>query len=166
MQDKVREKSLKMVQPKIQRRRLSKFNKKTSLMIRNYLTIAWRSLSRNKRTSAINIFGLALGVTCSLLIFLWVQDERKIDGFHANGSRLFQVYERSYFDSKVQAGYATQGLLAGELKRVIPEVQYASGMEYVTAPGTKAAVEAGNKVTKMLGFFAGGDFSTCLATRC
>jgi putative ABC transport system permease protein len=135
-----------------------RYNKKTSLMIRNYFTIAWRSLSRNKRTSAINIFGLGLGVTCSLLIFLWVRDERKIDAFHVNGSRLFQVYERSSFDGKIQASYSTQGLLAGELKRVIPEVQYASGMEYVTVPGTKATVEAGNKVTKMLGFFAGEDF--------
>src|SRR5579859_432851 len=129
-------------------------------MIRNSLTIAWRSLSRNKRVAAINIFGLGLGITCSLLILLWVRDERKVDAFHANGSRLYQVYERSYFDGKADAGYATQGLLAEELKRVIPEIQYASGMDYVSAPGTKATVAANNKVTKMTGFFAGKDFFT------
>jgi putative ABC transport system permease protein len=127
-------------------------------MIRNYLTLAWRSLSRNRKISAIHIFGLGLGITCSLLILLWVQDEHKVDGFHANGSRLYQVYERSYYDGKIDAGYPTQGLLAEELKRVIPEVQYASGMDYVSQPGTKSTVEASDKISKMTGFFAGEDF--------
>src|SRR5882757_1690198 len=107
-------------------------------MLGNYFKMALRSLSRNRKISTINIFGLGLGITCSLLILLWVQDERKVDGFHKNGSQLYQVYERSYNDGKIDAGYLTQGLLAEELKRVIPEVQYASAMEYVSQPGTKS----------------------------
>ena len=63
-------------------------------MIKNYFKIAWRNLVRNKAFSAINISGLALGMACSLLIMLWVQDERSVDGFHANGKQLYQVYER------------------------------------------------------------------------
>ena len=103
--------------------------KKAAFMIKNYFLIAWRNLVRNKVFSAINILGLALGMTCSLLILLWVQDERGVDGFHANGKNLYQVYERDYLDGKVDAGFSTQGLLAGELKKVIPEVQYASSLE-------------------------------------
>ncbi len=127
-------------------------------MLKNYLKIALRNLLRHKAFSAINIVGLALGMACSLLIILWVQDEKAVDGFHVNGKQLFQVYEREHNDGKIGAGYATQGLLAEELKRVIPEVQYASSLDYAAAPGTLNTFEAGTKVIKENGNFAGADF--------
>jgi putative ABC transport system permease protein len=127
-------------------------------MLKNYLKLAWRSLTRNKKFSAINIFGLALGISTSLLILLWVQDERAVDAFHVNGQHLFQVYERTIRDGKVEAGYATQGLLAEELKRVIPDVQYAAAFDYAAAPGTKNTLQVDEKIIKMAGFFAGEDF--------
>ena len=123
-------------------------------MIRNYFTIAWRNLIRNKAFSGINILGLALGMTCSILILLWVQDERSIDAFHANGSQLYQVYERQEYDGTVEANYFTQGLLADELKQVIPEVQRASSLDDINA----IAFEAGNRIYKLNGTFAGADF--------
>ncbi|MGN6534059.1 MAG: ABC transporter permease, partial [Ginsengibacter sp.] len=108
----------------------------------------------------INITGFAAGLACSLLILLWIQDERNVDAFHKNGNHLFQVYERNYFDGKISAGYSTQGLLAEELRKNIPEIQYASGLEYASAPGTQNSFEAGDKVNKMTGMFAGEDFFT------
>jgi putative ABC transport system permease protein len=125
-------------------------------MLKNYLLVAWRNMTRNKAFSGINILGLALGMTCSLLILLWVEDERSVDGFHANGRQLYQVYERDYFDGKIEAGFPTQGLMAGELKRLIPEVQYASSLEW----NTTNTFEAENKISKMSGSFAGADFFT------
>jgi putative ABC transport system permease protein len=127
-------------------------------MIKNYLKLAWRSLTRNKSFSLINIFGLSLGIATSLIILLWVRDERAVDAAHANGPRLFQVYERTIRDGKTDAGYATQGLLAQELKRVIPDVQYAAGFDYAAQPGTKNTLQVNDKITKMTGFFAGEDF--------
>ena len=50
-------------------------------MLKNYLKVAFRNLLRNKTFSAINIIGLSLGMTCSLLILLWVKDERGMDSF-------------------------------------------------------------------------------------
>lgn len=126
-------------------------------MLTNYLRIAWRTLIRNKSFSAINIFGLALGITCSLLIMLWVYDERSVDAFHKNGDHLYQVYERHYHDGQAEAGYATQGLLAQELKKVVPEISYAASMDYAAAPGTANNFEVGEKVNKMFGFYAGED---------
>jgi len=123
-------------------------------MIKNYCKTAWRNLVRNKTFSVINISGLALGLACSLLIILWVQDERSIDGFHANGTQLYQVYERSYHDGQVGAAYYTQGLLARELKSVVPEVQYASALER----NWPATLAAGDKVSKMEGAAADADF--------
>ena len=123
-------------------------------MIKNYLKVAWRNLARNKAHTFINVAGLSVGLACSLLIMLWVQDERSVDGFHANGKQLYQVYERNAYDGKVDAGYNTQGLLADELKRRIPEIQYASGLEQ----NHPLTFEAGNKIIKMDGTFAGSDF--------
>lgn len=125
-------------------------------MLSNYVKIAWRNLLRNKAFSIINMIGLAFGMACSLLIMLWVQDERSIDGFHANGKHLYQVYERQYYDGKVETNYFTQGLLADELKRVIPDVQYASAMELNSA--NPSTFEVGDKINKMVGGYVGADF--------
>ena len=50
-------------------------------MIKNYFKTAWRNLFKNKTQSAINIAGLSIGLACSILIFLWVQNELRIDVF-------------------------------------------------------------------------------------
>mgnify|MGYP001095319716 FL=1 len=134
-------------------------------MLKNYFKTAWRNLLRNKAFSIINISGLALGLTSSLLIMLWIQDEKAVDGFHKNSRQLYQVYERWYRDGRVDAGYSTQGLLAGELKRVIPEIQYAAGLEIAAAPGASNTFEAGDKVIKQKGYFAGTDFFTMFSYR-
>ncbi len=123
-------------------------------MIKNYLKIALRNLLKNKAHAFINIAGLSVGLACSLLIMLWVQSERSVDGFHVNGSRLYQVYERGTNDGKIEANYLTQGPLANELKKQIPEVQYATGLEQ-NFPRT---FEANNKVLKLDGTYADVDF--------
>jgi ABC-type antimicrobial peptide transport system permease subunit len=94
-------------------------------MFKNYLKTAWRNMVRNKAFSLINIIGLALGLACSLLIFLWVQDERNVDTFNTN-KNIYDVYERIFSEGKVDAAPYTPGLLARELKRNIPEIQHAS----------------------------------------
>src|SRR5215470_4396061 len=96
-------------------------------MLKNYLLVALRNLKRNKIFSLINIMGLALGMACSLFILLWVQDEKSMDGFHKNGKRLYYLYERQYYDGKVESGTYTPGPMAEEMKKVLPEVEYASG---------------------------------------
>ena len=123
-------------------------------MIKNYLTVAWRNLARNKFFSAINILGLALGMTCSILIFLWVQNELNIDSFHTNKDKLFIVYERQFYDHKVHGQYATPGILADELKKDIPDIQYASE----TTLGDESTFRVGEKVLKIPGGFASEDF--------
>ncbi|HLG38329.1 MAG TPA: ABC transporter permease [Chitinophagaceae bacterium] len=125
-------------------------------MIKNYFKAAWRNLTHNKVFAAINITGLALGLTCSLLIMLWIQDEYSIDAFHKNKHQLYYVYERSFADGKVQAGYNTQGLLAEELKANISQIEHASAVE--VAGGV--VFEGNDKILKRNGLFAGSDFFT------
>ena len=50
-------------------------------MFHNSFKTAWRNVVKNKAFSLINIAGLGLGMACSLLIFLWVQDEQQMDKF-------------------------------------------------------------------------------------
>jgi len=123
-------------------------------MIKNYLKIAWRNLWNNKFFSAINILGLALGMACSVLILLWVQNELSIDAYHANGPRLYQVFERQYFDNQIQGQYATPGVLPDEMKKIIPEVEYATG----TSDYNQNTFRVGDKILKLNGSYAGPDF--------
>src|SRR3982074_1071455 len=98
-------------------------------MLKNYIRIAWRNISRHKVHAAINVSGLALGMTCCLFIFLWVRDEKGIDNFHANGRNLYTVYETVSADGKVDGTYSMPFLygngglsyLLEGLKEAVPE---------------------------------------------
>jgi putative ABC transport system permease protein len=94
-------------------------------MIRNYLTIAFRNLLRNKVFSFINIFGLALGLACSMLILLWVQNELTWDRFHPNIDQLYRVYINRPLDNGIYTQTSVQLPLWEELKTT-PGIRYVS----------------------------------------
>ncbi len=60
-------------------------------MFKNYFKTALRNLLRHKLFSGLNIFGLATGMACSILIFLWVQDELSFDKFNQGTDRIFRL---------------------------------------------------------------------------
>jgi putative ABC transport system permease protein len=62
-------------------------------MFKNYLKVALRTILRQKGYALINIFGLAVGMACCILILLHVQDELKFDRFHSNFDRIYRVVE-------------------------------------------------------------------------
>src|SRR3984893_2380592 len=97
-------------------------------MFRNYFKTAVRNMMRNPTFSFINIFGLGLGIACSLFIYLWVRDERSYDDFHANGDRLYKiiVHNKDKTGGISASEEYSPGLLAEALKKEIPEVQYAA----------------------------------------
>ncbi|MGC4023352.1 MAG: ABC transporter permease [Cyclobacteriaceae bacterium] len=72
-------------------------------MFKNYLLVTIRSLKKNGTYSFINISGLAIGITCSLLILLWVFDELSFDKFHTKADRLYQVWINATFDGKINS---------------------------------------------------------------
>lgn len=63
-------------------------------MVRNYIIIALRNLQRNKLYTVINILGLAVGITCFVLIMLFVQDELSYDRFHTKADRIYRLIEK------------------------------------------------------------------------
>ncbi|HVW95671.1 MAG TPA: ABC transporter permease [Mucilaginibacter sp.] len=123
-------------------------------MLRSYFKIAIRNLVKNKAHTFINIAGLSVGLACSILILLWVQNELSIDAWHANGDRLYKVYEREYYDGKIDGNYDTPAILGDEIKRVIPDVEYAINMDDETDSHT---FSANKKIIKIDGTFAGAD---------
>jgi len=62
-----------------------------SVMFKNYLKIALRNMKRHEGYSAINIIGLAIGITCCLYIFLYVQQELSYDRYHKDADRIYRI---------------------------------------------------------------------------
>ena len=60
-------------------------------MTGNYFKIAFRNIKRQKIYSIINILGLAMGIACFILIFLYVRNEFNYDSFHKNKDNIFRV---------------------------------------------------------------------------
>jgi putative ABC transport system permease protein len=85
-------------------------------MFRNYLTVAIRTLWRDRMQSIINVVGLALGMACALLMSLLIVDELSFDQFHAKGNRLYKAYNRSVFEGQVSCWGVTPAPLAPALK--------------------------------------------------
>jgi putative ABC transport system permease protein len=123
-------------------------------MFKNYLVTAWRNTIRNRTFSILNMLGLALGLTCSLLIFLWVKDERETDNYHQHAPFIYNVYESVFSEGKLETRRSTPGRLARELKRKIQEIQYATGFH----EPQQSLFEADNKIMKWTGNCADSDF--------
>jgi len=93
-------------------------------MFRNYLLIAWRNLWKSKTTTAINIFGLMTGISCCLLIGLYIQHETSFDTFQQKGNRITRVIMEYRFSSgDFNKGNFTSTKVFPALKKNFPEVE-------------------------------------------
>jgi putative ABC transport system permease protein len=117
-------------------------------VVRNYFKVAFRSLWKNKKFSFINIFGLATGMACSLLIFLFVTNENSYDKYHTDATNIHRVVKDFVNDDKSRLPDATTPpALAPALQREIPEVTQATrvfpswGSKYLIKYGDKAINE-------------------------
>jgi len=64
-------------------------------MLRNYLSLAFKILKKQKVFSLINVFGLTVGITCCLMIFLFIRHETSFDNFHTNGKDIYRVVRQA-----------------------------------------------------------------------
>jgi putative ABC transport system permease protein len=93
------------------------------MMLVNYLKVAYRNLIRSKLYTAISVVGLAAGIACCILIFLYVQDELSYDRFHVHANGIYRVIQvRTSPDSTIGAEASTSGLLGPLLESDFPEV--------------------------------------------
>src|ERR1700712_2860895 len=139
-------------------------------MLKNYFLVAWRNINRHKIYTAINVLGLALGMTCCLFIFLWVKEEKAVDNFHEKGKDIYAVYQTVTANGKTDGSYSTPlrvitgqnlpSFLLENIKESIPEIKpqayYATGYELPW--GHPETFQSGEKKIKLEGSRAGKDF--------
>ncbi|MBL7850213.1 MAG: ABC transporter permease [Cyclobacteriaceae bacterium] len=143
-------------------------------MVRNFLLITLRNFRRYKGFTAINLSGLALGLSCSIFILLWVVDELSFDGFHENGDRLYRILKRDFFaQGRVEVYPQGPGILVDALKAEIPEIEMGSQISWehhdLITVGTESNKESGRYVQpdflRMFSYpFLRGDASIALET--
>ena len=95
-------------------------------MFKSYLKLAWRNIWRNKAFSITNLSGLTIGMTCTMLIFLWVKDELNWNKFHTDHQNIYQLMVNRDFNGEITTDKSVPFPLADELKRNFPQVKYAS----------------------------------------
>jgi predicted permease len=123
-------------------------------MLKHNLLIIYRNFLRSKGYFLINLIGLATGLACTLLIYLWVRDEWRMDKFHEKDSRLFQVMEHQQYADEIMTTTSTPGQLAETLKDEIPEVEFAATTTWIE----DNTLSIGEHNVKAKGYHVGSDF--------
>jgi predicted permease len=95
-------------------------------MFKNYGKTALRSIKRHKGYSFINIFGLAIGMTCCILILLWVQDELSYDKFQANRDGIYRILKEEHLEGETQWSALTSPPLSQSIKGDFSEIQFST----------------------------------------
>ncbi len=109
---------------------------RSTAMFGNYIKIAIRNLMKQKIYSAINIFGLSIGLACSILIYLFVRDEMKFERFHQDVDKIFEVY--SVIDAGAyRINFPPQLPVADVLQRDFPEIISATRVVKIITPVRK-----------------------------
>ena len=129
-------------------------------MLRNYFTIAWRNLQKNKAYSFINIGGLAVGLAVAMLIGFWIYDELSYNKYHTNYDRIAQVMQHATFNGKVETQTANPAAMGPEIRD-----KYGSYFKYVVQtswPGSYV-LSVGNTHVSKEGMFMEPDAPAMLA---
>ncbi|WP_316735992.1 ABC transporter permease [Pedobacter aquatilis] len=125
-------------------------------MLRHHLLLVYRNFRKYKTSFLINLLGLSAGLTCSLLIYLWVNNELQMDSFH--NKRIYQIIQNEHLSDGVETVEGTPGILAEAMAKELPEVEVAAA----ASPAfwlAQSKVSAKQKpAIKAAGKFASADF--------
>jgi putative ABC transport system permease protein len=92
-------------------------------MYRTYLKIAWRNLQKSKIYSILNILGLAIGLSCFILISLYVLDELSYDRYHTKADRIYRINSDIKFGDSEMHMAETPDVMGAILKKDYPQVE-------------------------------------------
>lgn len=99
-------------------------------MLKNYVKVALRNLASHKGYAIISIASLSIGLTCSILIMLWVRDELSYDRFYQNADRIYRVAIQETTSTSDETYPVTPGQLAEALSNDYPEVLSATRLSF------------------------------------
>ncbi|WP_276372665.1 ABC transporter permease [Chryseolinea sp. H1M3-3] len=123
-------------------------------MFKNYFLVTIRNLRKNGFYSFINITGLAIGITCSILILLWVFDETSFNKFHPKYDRLYQVWVNAKFDGKISSWTSVPLPTYEAMKTADASIKRAAVTDW---GGTHLLTVGDNRLMKK-GYFASEEF--------
>ncbi len=118
-------------------------------MIKNYIKIAWRNIWNNKGYTFLNIFGLAIGITCAALILLWIDDELSYNDYFTDYENIYTIKNTQIYGDETFVFEATPGPLAEYMRNEIPgigNVSRSAHTEILLSHGEKNIRHTGNYV--------------------
>ncbi|MFO0507569.1 MAG: ABC transporter permease [bacterium] len=116
---------LKFFRPEILLRNKLLFNLFDNMMLFNYFKVASRVMLRNKAFTAINVFGLTLGMTGAFLLFLWIAREFTFDQFYTDKERIYKAWNRATDNGNVSCWDVTPRILAPTLQEQFSPIESA-----------------------------------------
>jgi predicted permease len=120
-------------------------------MLRNFFKSTFRNFWKNKTYSFLNIFGLAVGMACAGLIFLWVEDEVNFDSFNSKKDQLYLARVNATLESGVLTHWSTPGVMAPAMQAEIPGI---ANTCRTTEGDTRLLITIGDKSVYASGKFA------------
>lgn len=145
---------IKLIRPNLLKR-LSGNQKLNNIgMLQHNIKLTLRGYMRYKSAFIINLLGLASGLVCTLLIYLWVNDELQVDQFHEKSDRLYQILSNSTTSSGMLTDRATPGRLAQAMADELPEVELAVNKTWTNT----FTLSHGDNRLKAVGQYAGKDY--------
>ncbi len=92
-------------------------------MFKNYFIVAWRNLVHNPKISSINVGGLAIGVACAIMLYLYAQSEFGYDTFYTNANRIYRLYTCINLNGTASNSAKSSPPAAQALRTQFPEVE-------------------------------------------
>ncbi len=123
-------------------------------MFKHSLLLTVRNFKKYKDSFIINLIGLTTGLACTMLIYLWVNDELGVDKFHTKDSRLYQIMEHQQYAEEIMTTNSTPGILSEALVAEFPEFEHAATTSWVS----HHTLSVGELNVKARGIHVGEDY--------
>jgi putative ABC transport system permease protein len=127
-------------------------------MFKTSFRVLWRNIMNDRQFTILNLLGLSTGLACTILIYLWVNDELQVDKFNEKDTQLFQVMMNMETPNGIETGEQTPGLLAQALSKELPEVEYATSVIPVSWADKTGILSYQEKNYSATNQFAGKDY--------
>jgi len=119
-------------------------------MIKNFIKSAFRNLWKTKGYSFLNIFGLALGIAVTALIFLWVEDEVSWNDNFVNKKDIYITKSKQTYDGNINVFESTPALFAKAIKNEVPGILHSGRLDW----GNNSLFTVGDKQIYQFGYYA------------
>lgn len=122
-------------------------------MFKNYLHIALRTLKNNRLFTVLNVLGLGFGVSCIILIGLWIHDEYSFDKFHSKSDRIYLLVQEISSGPNQQYWTNSPAPLAQVLMDEVPQIEHALRLNEM-----ESNFKVGDNKVKMTGLYVDSIF--------